>query len=94
MRLGSREYAERSVEYLQEILLLITEPLMHYSVHMHPDGIATCPYTSVFAERLVAWFNKLKWPDVERANHDKRPCTLLELYADFVLSTHTLAPAQ
>ena len=73
---------------------LVKEPLISFCVQMQPEILDACPCTSVFAEKLITWFNKLKWPDVQKTNHDTRRCSLLELYADFVLSANTLAPAQ
>ena len=73
---------------------LVKEPLVSFCVQMQPEILDACPCTSVFAEKFITWFNKLKWPDVQKTNHDTRRCSLLELYADFVLSANTLAPAQ
>ena len=73
---------------------LVKGPLKIYHITLTPEDIESCPYTQVFAQRMLDLFQKLEWPDENMAGHDSRPCSLLELYADFVLSTQTLAPAQ
>ena len=52
---------------------------------------ASCPYTQEFIVRVISWLNQLQWPC---GNHETRPISLLELYADFVLTTQTFAPVQ
>ncbi len=83
---------ESTTDFRQEIaqgpLIII------HSIDITTEDIEACPYTPVFAQRMFDWFRKLEWPDESMAGHDSRPCSLLELYADFVLSTLTLAPAQ
>ena len=79
---------------LKTLAMKLSRALKFRLVSLTPEDIESCPYTPVFAQRMLDWFQKLEWPDESMAGHDSRPCSLLELYADFVLSTQTLAPAQ
>jgi len=73
---------------------LVKGPLKIHHITSTPEDMESRPYTPVFAQRVLDWFQELEWPDENMAGHDSRPCPLLELYTDFALSTQTLAPAQ
>eukprot|EP00435_Cladocopium_sp_Y103_P002392 s1123_g1.t1 len=53
---------------------------------VEPKDIDQCPYTSVFAQRVVQYFHNLQW-DPEAPS-----ISCLELYVDFCLWTGTVAP--
>ena len=50
----------------------------------------TCPFGKTFYERVAAWFCKLHWPHPSASYN--QGISLLELYADFVVESHSESP--
>ena len=50
----------------------------------------TCPFGKTFYERVAAWFCKLHWPHPSTSY--SQGISLLELYADFVVESHSESP--
>ena len=55
------------------------------------EQIQLCPYSPKFARAVLEWFNQLHWPCGTPSGD---PISLIELYADFVLTTGFSAPVQ
>lgn len=51
---------DNSEDFSDEI---VKGPLKFHLVSLSPEDIESCPYTPVFAQRMLDWFQKLEWPD-------------------------------